>query len=239
MKGIIDIHCHVLHGVDDGVQTIEEAEQFFRQMAAEGIAGVILTPHYRKGMFETPQSVMAERYRQLYPVAKAAGVIALPGCEYHVDQQMLENISQKRRWTLAGSSYVLTEYSGADDYDYIKGNTYELLSAGYIPVLAHIERIRCLNSDIGALEELSDMGARIQVNADAVLGIEGGTSKRFCRKLLKEDLIDFIASDCHGLKRRPSHLAECADYVERKYGHQLAKKIFLDNPREILRSINR
>lgn len=81
--------------------------------------------------------------------------------------------------------------------------------------------------------ELIDQGAMIQVNADALLGIEGWKIRRFCKKLMKKEEIDFIASDAHDLKERPSRLRECADYVERKWGSRTAKRIFVINPSKI------
>ena len=80
--------------------------------------------------------------------------------------------------------------------------TQELILHGFVPVLAHVERYRCMTEDTGHAEALRELGAWIQLNADAVLGLEGFGSKKFCKKMLKEGLVDVIASDSHGISRR-------------------------------------
>lgn len=237
VKGIIDIHCHILHGVDDGSKSLEEAVNALKKASEEGIKTIILTPHYRKNMFETPTEKIIEQFRELYPYAKEAGVQIYPGCEYHVDGDLIDDICEERHFTLARSKYVLTEYSSAHSFSYIREHTYEVISSGYIPVLAHVERYPALVDGGDSIIELSEMGARIQLNADAVLGLDGKKAKKFCLKVLHAELADFIASDCHGINYRPSHLAECCAFVERKFGENEAKRIFVDNPKHITRML--
>lgn len=235
LEGIIDIHCHILHGVDDGVQSLEEAVCVLEKASEDGIRTMILTPHYRKKMFETSKEQIEAQFRELYPYAKELGVQIYPGCEYHVDSDMIDDIREERHFTLARSKYVLTEYSSVHTFGYIWKHTDQVLRSGYIPVLAHVERYPALTEGIGRIAELSGMGARIQMNADAVLGLSGRKIKKFCHNVLREGLADYIASDCHGMSFRPSHLAECCSYVEKKFGEEEARRIFVKNPKKITR----
>lgn len=121
--------------------------------------------------------------------------------------------------------------------DFIMERTREVFAYGYIPVIAHIERYPAMTSQPELMQILSDMGALIQLNADAVLGVDGRQMKKICHGILKEGLGDIIASDCHGMRYRPSHLAECCEYVESKYGREKAEELFYHNPRKIIRKL--
>ncbi len=97
---------------------------------------------------------------------------------------------------------MLTEFSGAHTYEKIRNQVYDLVAEGYRPVIAHIERYPCLREELQRVEELIELGAYIQINAGAVLGEGGGKIKRFCRQVMEEDLVHFIASDAHGSRYR-------------------------------------
>lgn len=227
---MIDIHCHLLYGADDGAGTIEESMQMLQSAGQQQVTGIILTPHYRHGMFSYPKERIDAHFRELYPLAEKLGIRIALGTEYHVDSRIGEALRSGRCRTLAGSSYVLCEYSHNSEYNYIYRMTEELLRQGYIPVLAHVERYACLGNDISRVDELRRLGAWIQLNADAVLGLEGFGPKRYCRRLLAADYVDVIASDSHGIKRRACHLGKCRDYVTKKYGSAAADRLLLKNP---------
>lgn len=233
-NSMIDIHCHLLYGVDDGAKTIEESVAMLEEAKRQGIIGIILTPHYRHGMFDYPTEEIAEHYRMLLPYAKKLEMYLALGTEYHVNSQIVEALDKGRCRTLAGSRYVLCEYSRDTEYSYIYQMTQELLLHGYVPVLAHTERYPAL-ADPKDVEEIRSLGAWITVNADAVLGLEGMGPKKYCRKLLKEELVDAIASDSHGIKSRACHMQKCRERIEKKYGLQEAEKLFEKNPLKIIK----
>ena len=156
------------------------------------------------------------------------------GAVGQINQYMISTETEHgRRPALAGGRYVLVEFSSMDNYRKIHNTIYELVTGGFKPIIAHIERYPAIVSHSEYVAELIDQGAMIQVNADALLGIEGWKIRRFCKKLMKKEEIDFIASDAHDLKERPSRLRECADYVERKWGSRTAERIFVINPSKI------
>lgn len=230
----IDIHNHTLFGVDDGAENLEEALEMLRDAKEQGAAAVILTPHYRHGMFGYPLDRISENYGHLEAAAAKTGIRLYLGCEYHVNSDIVENLQAGRCRTLAGSDYILTEYSYRTEYSYIAEYTGRLLSCGYIPVIAHAERYKCLLDKPSLCLELSDKGAMIQLNADSVLGMEGRVLERFCKKLLKNNLADIIASDAHGRKERKSHMAKCRKAIEKTYGMIYAERLFVKNPTRII-----
>lgn len=232
---LTDIHCHLLPKVDDGAKDEEEALKLLEMEYAQGVRRIIVTPHYRIEMFETEKEQIEFQYRWLKTAAKQLydDLELYLGCEYHSNSQMLEDLKAHKRDTLAGSRYVLVEFSGMDSFAKQRKQIRELTGAGYIPVIAHAERYECLRKDIQNVKELIFFGAKIQVNADSILGEEGWKTKAFCKKLMKQDLLHFIASDAHRTKERVPNLGRCAEYIDKKMGHEYAQRIFVENPGEI------
>lgn len=235
---MIDIHCHLLYGVDDGAKGHEESIDMLKYAKAQGIDTIFVTPHYRHGMFPYKLDEVRYNYKILRSEAEALGINLYLGTEYHVNSQIVDNFRNKRCHSLGDSNYVLTEYSHDTEFSYIKKMTRELLSNGYIPIIVHVERYACLVEDIDNIYELKEIGALIQNNADAVLGLEGRGPKKFCKKLLKEELTDIIASDSHGIHSRSCNMGKCYEYVAKKYGSDYADELFLHNPSKIVRSVN-
>lgn len=129
---------------------------------------------------------------------------------------------------------MLTEYSHDTEYSYICGQTKKLLAYGYIPVVAHVERYACFMKKPKLCLELSNTGAYIQVNADSILGMGGRAEEKLCRKLLKNQWADIVASDAHGTEKRACHLGKCREYVAKKYGEDYAELLFRRNPKKIV-----
>lgn len=238
MKRLFDMHCHIIPGVDDGAGTLSDSMEILRAERAQGVTDIILTPHFRRNMFETSRDVVENNYRIL--VDKAAEefpeIKMYLGCEYHANHDMSDMLRKDFRYRMCGTRYVLLEFSSAHDALYIKNGAYTLISSGFTPIIAHCERFRPIYKHIDFAEELCDMGAMLQLNANSVLGLDGFGMKMFCRKMLKRELVSFIGSDAHNTGDRATHLGECADFVEKKYGSHTAKKIFVKNPELLIES---
>jgi protein-tyrosine phosphatase len=129
---------------------------------------------------------------------------------------------------------VLCEYSYSSEFSYVYAMTQELVLHGYIPVIAHVERYACIVSDPEGAGRLRELGAWIQINADAVLGLEGFASRKFCKKMLKADYVDVIASDSHGVDKRACHLGKCRQLLAKKFGEECARRLLSENPAKIL-----
>ena len=231
---MIDIHTHLLFGVDDGPKKIEESIEMLKYAKEQGIDTIVLTPHYRRGMFAFNKEQVVANMQKLLPYAQEIGIDLYLGTEFHVNGDIVEYLDNERCFTIAGSSYVLTEYEYETEYSYIHKMTQELMLHGYTPVIAHVERYECLVSDIARVETLKEMGARIQVNADAVLGVDGWRIKQFCKKLFKYGLVDIVASDSHGRNRRSCNMKKCREYIAKKYGESVAVKVTEKRPGRLL-----
>ena len=231
---MIDIHCHLLCGVDDGAKSLEESQEMLKIAASQNINKIILTPHRRHGMFAYPVEAIDNQYKILKECGQKLGVELYLGTEYHVDSDMVNSFKSGTCHTLAGGRYILTEYSHASEYTFIKTMTKEALHAGYIPVIAHIERYECVFDEPELAGELQNIGALVQINADAVLGNDGRAVKKFCKKLLKNELVDIVASDSHNTTTRVNNMAKCYEYIAKKYDRDYADLLFNNNPEKII-----
>lgn len=236
MRGIVDIHCHILPGVDDGAVTERMAVEMIRMEKEQGVNRIILTPHYRVGVFETEQEVITRRFKRLCEINKKTktGMELYLGCEFHRASAMTDKLQQGIRPTMDGSRYVLVEFSHRDEYVRIRKTVYELIIKGWIPIIAHGERYPSLMGNLDRIEEVLRLGAKLQITAGAVYGQHGFRYKRICKKLMSEDLVHFIATDAHDLKNRAPDLGRCAEYIERKKGPVYTRRILVDNPGMIL-----
>ena len=237
MHGMIDMHCHLLPKVDDGAGSMKETLHMLRMEADDGVSDVILTPHFRIGMFETEEEKIEETYQRLQGLLDNVEIpVAIHlGCEYHASSHMVPDLKNRRRPTLDGSAFVLTEFSGTDRYSVITHQIDDLLTAGFLPIIAHAERIDCLAAISGRFEELVRQGAQIQITASTLLGRNGWGAGRLCRKMVRSGVVRYVASDAHNTGDRAPDLQECGEYLLRKFGAETAKELLVTNPQKILR----
>lgn len=235
MNGLVDIHCHIIPYVDDGANNMEEAVKMLKMEYAEGVRTIIATPHFRFKMFETPRADVIKQFLILREEAKKIGdgIDMYLGCEFHSNMDMVKLLREKKISTMGGSRFVLTEFSGAADFTYIRERILSLVSAGYRPIIAHIERISCLRKDLELIEELVELGAKVQVNTESITG--SFMTKRFCKKLMQEDLLHFVGTDCHGTSYRVPKMQDAYKYVAKKFGREYADEIFINNPLGIIK----
>ena len=234
-RGLVDMHCHIVPLVDDGAQSVKEAFAMLRMEYEQGVRKIIVTPHFRREMFETSPETVKKHFLVLRRLAEKIGpdLKVFLGCEFHANVEMLNYLRSDRVYSMAGSRFVLTEFSASTEEKYIRARLYELLSSGYKPIVAHIERYRCMH-DIDLVEDLLNMGAYMQINADSVIGKNGHAAKKYCGRLLEDGLVQYIGSDCHGIKHRVVRIEDAYIYVSKKLGQQAADEIFIDNPQAIL-----
>lgn len=234
--GLFDMHCHIVPCVDDGAASLEEAVKMVEAEYKQGVRRIIVTPHFRKGMFE-PSALEVKKQFQLlrktvWEINKDIRLYL--GCELYASEDMISQLDSRCAVAMAGSKYVLTELHEFVAASQVRRYLGLLLSDGYRPVIAHAERYECMRKDIKLIEDMIAMGALIQLNADSIVGKNGYAVRKFCKKLLKEGKVHFVGSDCHGIKRRVSRIGDAHDYICKKYGKEYADEIFVYNPQMIL-----
>lgn len=234
---LIDIHCHIMPGVDDGARDEDMSLAMLRIAAAEGIEHVILTPHHKPGHRNVSAASIVARTKQLQARCNEQGIkVALhTGCELFYYQEALPMIEKREIAPLAGSRGILVEFYPGDSFSTIRSAVYDLLSAGCVPVIAHVERYAEVTQDFKRVGELYDMGAKLQVNALTITGHYGRGLKSFAKHLLKEGLVHFVATDAHNLETRAPRLKEAYRYVAAKTTSAYAEKIFHDNALQLIK----
>lgn len=239
MRGYVDMHCHVLPGIDDGSANMQETLRMVQTAYKEGIRAMIVTPHYhpRRGMADA--AIVKDTLRHVQSeVRKIMQDMTLyPGNEIYYRQDARELLRDGTLLTLAGSDYVLVEFSmGSVTARQIEEAVRELQMGGYLPVIAHIERYDRLLGDVDAAVQLVEMGAYIQVNASSVTGELGGNRKRYIRKLIKNDCVHFIGTDAHDMGARAPLMKKCAAYLMRKFDAEVCETLLSVNPYLVLQN---
>ena len=234
----IDIHCHIMPGVDDGSPDMATSLEMLRIADKNGITHLILTPHHKPMHHNvSPEHNVAYR-KKLQEAAKAEGIKAklFSGNEIYYSDETMEELIEGKICSLAGSDYVLVEFHPTNPYKAIQNAVSRVQAAGFIPIIAHVERYSDIVSHPARVKDLIEMGSLIQVNASSIMGKYGFGISHFTKKLLKEELVHFVASDAHDTGRRAPQLLDCRNYVERKFGEDYGKKLFFTNPANVIRN---
>jgi protein-tyrosine phosphatase len=201
---IIDIHAHILPGVDDGAKTLEEALGTLMEAQRQGIESIIVTPHYHPGRYIVTPAQIREKLALLRSECKKRNIRVelYPGQECCYYSGLPEELLKGNVLTMAGSRYVLVEFEPDCLYSYLAGGLRELQSCGYQPILAHFERYQCLHEQ-KRLYDLKEQGVFLQMNFDTLL--LGGTIffRNPWRRVIEDGLVDYLGSDCHGTHFRP------------------------------------
>ena len=236
MEGFIDLHSHILPGLDDGARDVEESKAMLIQAWEEGIREIIVTTHFFASKKSAPKERILESISVLEEAMTELGffIKLYPGNELYYRSEAEELVEQGMVNTMAGSHYVLVEFDPMTEYSYLRNGILKLVSYGYTPILAHTERYECLFKNKEKLKRVKEHGALIQVNSATITkGMFDEMGKRG-RYLMKKELLDFISSDSHSMGKRSPKLKEAAQVLVKKLGEKKAEKILFANPRAVI-----
>ncbi|MDG3132080.1 tyrosine protein phosphatase [Streptococcus suis] len=241
---MIDIHSHIIFGVDDGPKTIEESLELIEEANRQGVRIIVATSHRRKGMFETPEKVILANFNHLKSVAQSIypEVKLCYGGELYYSRDVMEKLENKKVPTINGSRYVLLEFSMNTTWKEIQKAVNEVILLGLTPVIAHIERYDALAFQAKRVEVLIEKGCYTQVNSAHVLSIESvnNRTKTFNKRVqyfLEHDLVHCVASDMHNMTTRPIFMLEAYQFIVEQFGLNKAKKLFRNNPLAIVKDM--
>ena len=253
----MDMHTHILPGIDDGSQTMDETVSMLRQAYEEGIRVIMATPHFgiRNPSLTTERAMEALELTKRAAAENVPGLRLLLGSELFYSDGIADALARGEAPTLGGTSYALVEFSTSDSRDRIYRCIRELSWNGFRPVIAHLERYRSLEGDIGAVEDLVDQGALVQINCRSFMGEPAASKPRrglfskkkqegfflerkahWARQLLSEGLVHFIASDCHDNGFRTPVYRSALEAMEDYCSYETLKKIARDNPISLLKN---
>lgn len=235
---MIDLHCHILPGLDDGADSLEEAVEMARIAEGDGIEKIVATPHlFRDNFMHKDLGIIEERRRELSKVleAKNIQVEILCGAEVHISHNLLDEIRENRSYLVINqSSYMFVEFPSEHVFPGVKELFFELMSEGIIPIIAHPERNSVFVRNPSFLYELVQMGGLAQANSRSFSGIYGKEAEEAVFRFMALNLIHFIGSDGHNRRSLAPRLSEARKRVETIIGEEKARVLVKDNPQAVL-----
>ena len=234
--GYIDMHSHILPGMDDGSRSMEQTLRMLETAVSEGITTMMATPHNMPGKGCPPVSVVRRKVDELRRTVEQEGIPLeiLAGTEYYYREEVLDILDSEDAVTLGNSDCVLVEFEPLAERNYIRNALRNILGLGYRPVIAHVERYAKLMEDASVLFDMRKNGVLVQVNAMSVTGDNGRQAKKDVKGLLKKRLVDFVATDAHSDGRRAPFMRKCADVLYKKCGAEYADRLLFGNAEMIL-----
>lgn len=219
---MIDLHCHILPGVDDGAQSLSDSLNMARKALEQGIHTIVATPHHLNNSYENPKREILDRVEELNQLLQKENIDVkiLPGQEIRVHGEMIEGYTMGEILTVNHTPYVLVEFPSNHVPRYTEKLFYDLQMNGLIPVIVHPERNREIMERSELLYQLVKKGALTQITASSVCGDFGKKIKNFTLQLIEANLTHFIASDAHNLTNRNFKMREAFGVIEQKYGNE-------------------
>ena len=221
-KGFIDIHSHILPGIDDGAKNVEQSIKLIDNMKEMGFTKIIGTPHTYPGLYENTNESIKESFDIIHKKLPNPNIINYAS-EYMLDISLIEK-AQKRNLLCLKNNYVLIEMSFISAPIKLYEILFEVIINGYIPVLAHPERYRFLFSDFNNFKKLKRAGCKFQINLLSLTGYYGHDILEMSNKLIKNKMIDFAGSDIHNIE----HINSFQKKIKTNYIKE-AQEIILSN----------
>lgn len=227
---MIDIHSHILPGIDDGAQDEQASIEMAKQAVAEGIKKVIATPHHKNGHYENKKESILKHVEILNEILMEESIplTILPGQELRINGDVLTDYEADELLTLNQTKYLFIEFPSGHVPRYAEQLLYDIQMKGLIPVIVHPERNQELITSPNMLYQFVKKGALTQVTAASVTGNFGKKIKKFSHQIIEANLTHFIASDAHNVTTRSFKMQQAYDEIQKKYGVDMMY-MFMEN----------
>ncbi|MEH7180558.1 tyrosine-protein phosphatase [Neobacillus vireti] len=220
---MVDIHSHILPGVDDGAQDIAESIKMAKAAVEQGIHTIVATPHHLNNRYENHKKTIIDRVAELNLIFEQEQIDlqVFPGQETRIYGELLEGYELGEILPINQTQYVLIEFSSNHVPQYTEKLFYEMQVRGLIPIIVHPERNQQLIEQPDVLYKLVKNGALSQITAASVHGAFGKKIKKFSQQLIEANLTHFIASDAHNTTSRSFRMREAYGMIQAKYGSEM------------------
>lgn len=238
---MIDIHTHILPGIDDGAESMEEAYEMALMAVRSGVKALVATPHSNQGadFLDDELKRQEKAFQELEEILlqEKVPIKLYRGMEIWSSVDIVEKIKLRKLITLNHTPYVLIEFAFDEEPWWIEAIIEELQGAGLVPVLAHPERYVCVQEEPGLLQDWREQGALAQMNKGSILGRFGREIERTAEVLLRNRLFSCIASDAHHAYIRTTDMKELHHYLQRQYSLKEQDRLLRGNPLAILQGM--
>lgn len=226
---MVDLHCHILPGLDDGPQSIEESLLMAESAIADGITHVVATPH-ASSTFPFEYGRVRERRDALQRLVGERLTLAT-GCDFHLNPENLAALKQDAaRFCINQKDYLLVEFNEISIPPAMDQTLHELQLAGLRPVITHPERNAILRAQPERLAKWVRQGCHAQVTGGSLTGVFGPVAREIALFWIGIGLIHFVSSDAHNTRGRPLKLRPACDVVRKTFSEEKARALFVDNP---------
>lgn len=235
---MIDIHTHILPGVDDGAQTLQDAIKMIEYAYSKGTTELLLTPHGNWDAYENyDEELLKTRFGQLQ---EAVAIREIPvklylGMEVYATRDLLYRLKRKQLLPVNQTRYMLVEFGFDVDGNEMFEALRNIEQAGFLPIVAHAERYDFVNYMPDVVYEWNRRGYGVQVNAGSLFGDFGRREQRCAECLLTHNLVHFVASDCHNMHHRKPGLADAYQFIRERYSDGYAELLMKINPDRLLK----
>ncbi|HSZ71805.1 MAG TPA: CpsB/CapC family capsule biosynthesis tyrosine phosphatase [Cytophagaceae bacterium] len=224
----LDMHSHLLPGIDDGVEDLEQALQTIKALTSIGYETLVTTPHVMGGVYNNDATLILQKRDEVreYITRHGINIRLEASAEYFLDEVFMDMLKNDKSKLLPfGKNYILIETSFMYSSPYLDEAIFLLQASGYRPVLAHPERYIYLHEDWNRYCELHDKGLLFQLNLSSLTGYYSPMVKKIARRLIDEKMIDLAGTDCHGAR----HIPVLEKAVEDEYYKKLVTLPLLNN----------
>jgi protein-tyrosine phosphatase len=229
---MIDIHTHIIYGIDDGARTLKEAQEMIRLAVADGSTHMVATSHYARDVFHYTSVEYHSRLEELNIWCKNEDIemTIYSGNEFYLNFEDLKGLKDKKCLTINNSNYLLVEVSNLFKISKIEEMLEIVEHMGYKIIIAHIERLKWVLDDFKMIEEWYSRGYLFQINATSILRKDYKENYKSAHKLIKHGYVHMIASDGHRENRRQPLLKDAYEYIANILGNEAAELLFVSNP---------
>lgn len=233
---MIDLHSHILCGIDDGAKSLAMSIEMARMAVDDGVQVMACTPHIVPGVYLNEPSDIARRVRELETVlaGESIALSLVGGADVHIAPDLLARLSSDTPPTLHGTRYFLFEPPHHVLPPRLVAFSRGLVAAGFVPILTHPERLSWVTAHYGIIQELADAGVLMQITAGSLTGDFGRGVQRLADRLVEDGFCDILASDAHNTAGRPPGLSKARAIIAERRGEDEAEAAVLTRPRSIL-----
>ena len=236
---MIDLHSHILPGVDDGALDINVALDMARMAVADGIRVMACTPHFMPGMYDNSAQDIRNRVSQFQSILNNEGIALnlVVGCDAHIRPDFLNRLRNNEILRLNDSRYVLFEPPHNIAPQRLDDLMFNIMVAGYMPILTHPERLKWIEQNFDLIERMFQQGVWMQITAGSLTGRFGARPQYWAQKMLSQGMVHILATDAHNLKSRPPILSAAYELAVKEVGLDEARNLVLERPVSILDDI--